>query len=738
MKKIVLLSDGTGNGAAKRHKTNVWRLYDALDLHRDDQIAMYDDGVGSQEFLLLRILGGAFGWGFKRNVIELYKFLCRNYVTSDTADEGDKIYLFGFSRGAFTVRVLAGLINTCGLIQHHDSEQELHKIAHTNYAIYRENYRRYQLASLFSRIRDRKHLSDAIRPKIEFIGVWDTVDAYGLPFDELADLWNKFIYPMRFRDLRLSDLVLKACHAISIDDERHTFHPILWNETEECNPDRIEQVWFAGVHSDVGGGYPRNGLSLVSLDWMMSKVEASRTNPFGVNFLADLREQYRRRSDCHGIQHNSRAGLRAYYRYRPRNIEELFGGAEADATSRTVVPRIHRSVFERIRGRVVPYAPTGIPKEYQVVTTRGGAPDDFENDDAKSARISAMKLALDVISWRRWLYRLFLATTLVLIASPALFEWEISAPCVGLACLLDPVCVLTEHLLPDLAVPWVTALCQNPGPLVILAAFYLILWVLNRYWVACTHRRATLAWSAVKEAGKIPEWPTTMTSRLREISAGVMGQITRRVWWWVVFVILLAVIVVAADWVLFHVRDSVGWLCLSSSSASPVDDQAVIDFDTSEPCKPTGVEVLAGTTYRFEVKVSSPWKDGSLLAGPGGLEDAVPLSMKAFALFRRQIRRPWFELTGRVGRGEAFAIGAGTCYTAKSDGELYFYVNDAVSGFLPGKWWAFSYFWSEGPNCGKAKVTVTAIGESSKCDRANLCRACAGRGNRLNAPLVER
>ena len=80
MKKIVLLSDGTGNGAAKRHKTNVGRLYDALDLHRGNQIAMYDDGVGSQEFLLFRLLGGAFGWGLKRNVIELYKFLCRNYT----------------------------------------------------------------------------------------------------------------------------------------------------------------------------------------------------------------------------------------------------------------------------------------------------------------------------------------------------------------------------------------------------------------------------------------------------------------------------------------------------------------------------------------------------------------------------------------------------------------------------------------------------------------------------------
>lgn len=96
-KNIILLSDGTGNGAAKRNKTNVRRLYEALDLHRVDQVAFYDDGVGSQEFLPLKIIGGAVGWGLKRNVRELYKFLCRNYR------EGDRIYLFGFSRGAFTV-----------------------------------------------------------------------------------------------------------------------------------------------------------------------------------------------------------------------------------------------------------------------------------------------------------------------------------------------------------------------------------------------------------------------------------------------------------------------------------------------------------------------------------------------------------------------------------------------------------------------------------------------------------
>ena len=83
MKNIVVLSDGTGNGSAKRNKTNVWRLYDALDLHNDRQIAMYDDGAGSKESTLNKVIGGAFGYGLKRNVIESYKYLCRNYRAAE-------------------------------------------------------------------------------------------------------------------------------------------------------------------------------------------------------------------------------------------------------------------------------------------------------------------------------------------------------------------------------------------------------------------------------------------------------------------------------------------------------------------------------------------------------------------------------------------------------------------------------------------------------------------------------
>src|SRR4249919_3017856 len=105
MTRIILLSDGTGNSAGKVWRTNVWRVFQLLDLKSSDQIAIYDDGVGTSSFKPLAILGGAFGYGLKRNVLDLYKFACRNFH-----DKDDETFGFGFSRGAFTMRVVVGLI----------------------------------------------------------------------------------------------------------------------------------------------------------------------------------------------------------------------------------------------------------------------------------------------------------------------------------------------------------------------------------------------------------------------------------------------------------------------------------------------------------------------------------------------------------------------------------------------------------------------------------------------------
>ena len=219
---------------------------------------------------------------------------------------------------------------------------------------------------------------------------------------------------------------------------------------------------------------------------------------------------------------------------------------------------------------------------------------------------------------------------------------------------------------------------------------------------------------------------TGVTSKLRALSDGAAGRIAAKVWWVIVFGTIVVMAVLAVDRLLFYIRDRAGWICSPSPQAEP---QATVKFNTAEPCYPMGITTVAGTTYRFDVEVTSDWRDGRLKAGPNGLIEDPPLRMALFAPSRRHVSRPWFELTGRIGKrgGEMFPIGSGTCYTAKSSAPIYLYVNDAVSGFMPGKRWAFAYRWSIGPNTGTANVSVEEVEHSPKCGELNSCIGCFGR-----------
>jgi len=305
-------------------------------------------------------------------------------------EEGDRIYLFGFSRGAFTVRMLAGLIACRGVCTAYNDEDDLRKRARQQFIAYRSRYKRGLVHRLWRMLRgrgDTQQLNERkVIDKIEFIGAWDTVDAYGFPVYELVWLWDLLIWPLRFVDQRLSQKVKRACHALSIDDERASFWPVLWDEAgpEACgregegNPQqgddregegrkpRIEQVWFAGVHSDVGGGYARSELALGSLDWMISKVEARSVNDPRLRFVSRIRKDYAQRANCHGAQHDSRSGLRAYYRYRPRHIRQLC------CEQGIARPQVHCSVLKRVRKKIVAYAPTALPNTRDVVDDQGG------------------------------------------------------------------------------------------------------------------------------------------------------------------------------------------------------------------------------------------------------------------------------------------------------------------------------------------------------------------------------
>jgi uncharacterized protein (DUF2235 family) len=372
-KNIILSSDGTGNSGGKGHGTNVWRLHTALDRygHRDcenlrPQIAFYDDGVGTERKKLLKLAGGAFGLGLTRNIRELYTFLVNNY------EPGDRIYLFGFSRGAYTVRLLAGLITTCGILKrdHYSTDRALRKDIKSLYRSYKKAQFSTGAKSLLESLGmvkikpDHAHFrasnvhSDR---RIEFMGVWDTVDAYAIPSDTLAEIIQFFFF-VSFRDKynSLSPLVGRACHALAVDDERRTFHPVLWREENDEDHERIDQVWFPGSHSNVGGGYPKQGMSWVSLEWMMDHARNA-----GLRFVKEDVDQFRENKDATDKLYDSRAGLGAYYTYKVRDIGALL----REFVSKETVPRIHISLFERINKRSQGYAPGNLPRKFELVTS---------------------------------------------------------------------------------------------------------------------------------------------------------------------------------------------------------------------------------------------------------------------------------------------------------------------------------------------------------------------------------
>ena len=264
MKRIVICCDGTWNSPDKTSggipiHTNVVKMANAIaskDRKGKLQLTYYDPGVGTSGSWLRRIYDGATGRGLSRNILEAYSYLIRNY------EVGDELFFFGFSRGAFTVRSLAGLIINSGILK----PNAAHMIRHA-FALYRSRsdatHPRRNEATLF-----RKTYALSDRTPIKFIGVWDTVGALGNPLL----LGRIFGRRNQFHDTRLSSTVSSAYQAIAIDEKRRHFKPTLFHQQPHATGQVLEQVWFAGVHSNIGGGYESVALSDVALGWMCEKA----------------------------------------------------------------------------------------------------------------------------------------------------------------------------------------------------------------------------------------------------------------------------------------------------------------------------------------------------------------------------------------------------------------------------------------------------------------------------------
>jgi uncharacterized protein (DUF2235 family) len=248
-KRIIFCADGTWDDPL--NATNVYAMFKAVTVGAG-QLAFYDDGVGSDGTPLQKIAGGAFGDGLVQKVMDGYTKIAHAY------EQDDEIFIFGFSRGAFTARSLAGMIAICGLPTGNFSDQ-----------LVADAFQAYRNPGQRAAFLQKYGTYDA---KIKMVGVWDTVGSLGIP----AIFGGVDPIKYGFLDTKLHPDVLNAFHALAIDERRQEFPPTLWEPPSSPVPSQVvEQVWFSGVHCDIGGGYPDDdSLSDITFSWMLSKAVA--------------------------------------------------------------------------------------------------------------------------------------------------------------------------------------------------------------------------------------------------------------------------------------------------------------------------------------------------------------------------------------------------------------------------------------------------------------------------------
>lgn len=296
MKRLVVCCDGTWNKPDSQTITNVEKIARTVqgDHHATSgvyQLVYYVSGVGAGSYAADKLLGGAFGFGLFHNVVACYRFLAQNY------EPGDEIFIFGFSRGGYTARSVAGMVGRVGLLTKQSLVKEkLPAAVHL--------YQRKDMpeGAFGASVDEFKH--DHCHPaEVTFLGVFDTVGALGVPgFARHAP---------QFHDVQLSGQVVRARHALAVDETRMKFAPTFWeapNGSPVASTDdpRVKQVWFEGAHSDVGGGYRETGLSDTALLWM-----AREARDAGLVFDVPLMTHYVD-SGCDPIRHDP---LNRMYRF---------------------------------------------------------------------------------------------------------------------------------------------------------------------------------------------------------------------------------------------------------------------------------------------------------------------------------------------------------------------------------------------------------------------------------------
>ncbi len=261
-KQIALFFDGTWNEPGDTaeecsRQTNVWCFYESVvNADKKKQLAHYIPGIGTGGSKINSFVGGVTGAGISANILDAYLWLSEIY------NEGDLLFLFGFSRGAYTARSFSGVLRKCGIIK-----PEFRAFADRAKDLYQL---RDKTPDSDEAIEFRSRYSVTVSD-IEFVGVWDTVGALGIPWG-IPFLKEGRFDILDFHNTRLSSRVKNAYQALAIDEFRGDFKPTLWDMEGKFPIEHYEQRWFVGSHCDIGGGYPDCRLSNISLKWMQEKA----------------------------------------------------------------------------------------------------------------------------------------------------------------------------------------------------------------------------------------------------------------------------------------------------------------------------------------------------------------------------------------------------------------------------------------------------------------------------------
>jgi len=317
-KNIIVFCDGTGQEGGKSSNTNIYYMFNMILDRTPQQIACYIPGVGTGT---RKITGNISGNGISTNIKLCYKFIFDHF------ESGDQIFLIGFSRGAATVRSLSSFIHYFGILP-----QARPKLIDRAYQIYKIR----DIEERKNKAADFIELNRTMWTKIKFLGCYDTVAALGLPIQSASVFLDGFpFFRHRFHDFKLSESVEHAYQALALDDERKTFHPILWDP--EIKPGQtLRQVWFSGMHTDVGGGYSTKNLSDIPMCWMLQQAIKH-------GLLLYPQHKIRLEENANGHMHNSR-GSRVTRLYR--KMSRTWDSARTDK------PVIHQSVLERTHNQM--------------------------------------------------------------------------------------------------------------------------------------------------------------------------------------------------------------------------------------------------------------------------------------------------------------------------------------------------------------------------------------------------